>query len=299
MSSEGNLPEPIPLLRLMHKGEPSNMAFRTMEEIEKVRGNVPEVPHRHTYFTVVWIRSGNGFHTLDFNRFPLAPESVCVIAPGQVHNFELEGPQGFVWMFTPEFLIRHNLHQIMHDGIIAPFACDVNEPKEVPQKLRADLEYIFHQAEKELNTTGKAMKQEALAAYLHLFLVFYRRLLPDSEAAQKSTASLSLSKKFKALVENQFSNNHVVTDYAQQLQVTTMHLNDSVKNETGQTPKQVIASRILLEAKRLAVHSQLSTKEVAYSLGFEDPLHFGKFFKTKAGTSFLEFRQKLLEGVLD
>jgi len=300
MSTQDGESPAIPVLELHHQGQPSHMAFRSMQEIELAKPNGPEIPHRHTYYTVVWLRKGEGVHTLDFKQFSLRPECICIIAPGQVHNFSLINPEGLVWMFTPDFLITHNLHQIMHDGIIAPFACDVQEPQPVPNELQPALYQLFKRVEFEINQAPPLpMQQEALAASLRLFLVYFRRILPEQTAPLNLNTSLSLPSKFKHLVEKHFTTLHTVSDYANHLQVTPAHLNESLKNEIGQTPKQVIAERIILEAKRLAVHSQLSTKEVAYSLGFEDPLHFGKLFKSKVGNSFLAFRQSVLDGTIE
>jgi AraC family transcriptional regulator, transcriptional activator of pobA len=46
-----------------------------------------------------------------------------------------------------------------------------------------------------------------------------------------------------------------------------------------------------LEAKRLARYSDLSVKEVAYELGYEDVAHFSKFFKKNQGLAFSDFRR--------
>ena len=45
------------------------------------------------------------------------------------------------------------------------------------------------------------------------------------------------------------------------------------------TPADYIHKRKILEAKRLLSNSKLSVKEVAYSLGFDQPTYFTKYFK--------------------
>ena len=49
--------------------------------------------------------------------------------------------------------------------------------------------------------------------------------------------------------------------------------------------------RILLEAKRLLVHTNLSIKEIGQELGFEDPAYFVRYFKKNSETTPVEFRE--------
>ncbi|NJO90517.1 MAG: AraC family transcriptional regulator [Chloroflexia bacterium] len=68
------------------------------------------------------------------------------------------------------------------------------------------------------------------------------------------------------------------------------YLNSVIKSGVGKTAKELIQQRIILESKRYGLHTQLTTKEIAYKLGFEDPSHFSRFFKTSEGISFAQFR---------
>jgi len=57
-----------------------------------------------------------------------------------------------------------------------------------------------------------------------------------------------------------------------------------------------LKDRILLEAKRLLIHTTLSAKEIAYDLGYEDPAYFNRLFSKKIGDAPNVFRKKYLEG---
>jgi AraC-like DNA-binding protein len=52
----------------------------------------------------------------------------------------------------------------------------------------------------------------------------------------------------------------------------------------------VIKDRIILEAKRLLVHTSLTAKEFAYDLGYNDPAYFSRLFIAKTGDSSSGFR---------
>ena len=86
----------------------------------------------------------------------------------------------------------------------------------------------------------------------------------------------------------------LVHEYASDLSVSPNYLNEVVKKYTGFPVRYHIQQRIILEAKRLALHSGSNMKEIAYKLGYEDMAHFSKFFKANCGINFTDFRKQLL-----
>jgi len=83
---------------------------------------------------------------------------------------------------------------------------------------------------------------------------------------------------------------HMVSDYADEMAVTSDYLNKTVKNLTGKTAKDHIQSKLITEAKRSLLFSNISNKELAYELGFEESAHFNNFFKKITGQTPSEFR---------
>ncbi|HEY4964843.1 MAG TPA: helix-turn-helix transcriptional regulator, partial [Puia sp.] len=68
------------------------------------------------------------------------------------------------------------------------------------------------------------------------------------------------------------------------------HLNRAVKETSEKTTTQIIADRILQEAKILLRHSAWPVSEIAWTLGFTEVTHFNNFFKKHVMQSPLKFR---------
>jgi AraC-like DNA-binding protein len=69
------------------------------------------------------------------------------------------------------------------------------------------------------------------------------------------------------------------------------HLNKVLKETTGKTTTEIIASRINQEAKILLKQTPWNISEIAYSLGFEEVAHFSNFFKKHTKVSPAAFRR--------
>lgn len=60
-------------------------------------------PHRHDFFQVFWIRSGQGTVQSDLKRFPILPHTMFFVSPGQVHAWDLGADA------TGEFLAQRRI----------------------------------------------------------------------------------------------------------------------------------------------------------------------------------------------
>jgi AraC-like DNA-binding protein len=99
-----------------------------------------------------------------------------------------------------------------------------------------------------------------------------------------------LFRKFKRLLEDNFLQVHKVNEYASLLNITEKHLNEICKRFNGKTASAMVFDRLVLEAKRLLQHSDLTIKEISFQLNFNDPSHFSKFFKKHTGVTTKDFR---------
>lgn len=82
-----------------------------------------------------------------------------------------------------------------------------------------------------------------------------------------------------------------VSDYAEQLGVSTGYLNRAVRNKTFRAPMDWVGISRLGKAKDLLRGTRMSMAEVAVAVGIDDQSYFARFFKKMTGISPREYRE--------
>lgn len=100
-------------------------------------------------------------------------------------------------------------------------------------------------------------------------------------------------REFNYLVEGHFAKHHDVAFYASKLNKSPKTLSNLFAIVSERAPLNIIHDRIMIHARKQIRHTQLSIKEIAYDLGYEDLQSFSRFFKKKEGISPTQFREKL------
>jgi AraC-like DNA-binding protein len=133
--------------------------------------------------------------------------------------------------------------------------------------------------------------------YVFILLTHVSRFLSKDAkslpASPDNKRNASLLKAFEALVRKHFMARKTVKEYADLLNVTPKYLSEALKNESGKTAQQIIQETLMLEARSLLLQTELSIAEISHRLGFADPSHFARVFKSKIGqtpTAFLKKR---------
>lgn len=98
--------------------------------------------------------------------------------------------------------------------------------------------------------------------------------------------------QFLELMETHFLENTKADFYADEIGISIKRLNQILKAKLNLTAKQIIQQRQITEAKRRLVRSEITTKELAFVLGFDSLSSFSRFFKKHIGVSPSAFRQQ-------
>lgn len=150
------------------------------------------------------------------------------------------------------------------------------------------------------DVAAEAAKQQPLSRELVCLLLkvtmlkYIRASGGENYIGFKTNRTLAYVEEFETLVNRHFRQMKRTSEYAEQLSITPNYLNAVVKDRLDLTAEQYIQNRVILEAERLLLNTNLSVTEIAFDLGFTDKSHFGKYFKKSTGESPNRFRQKFI-----
>lgn len=142
-------------------------------------------------------------------------------------------------------------------------------------------------------------KYDVLRNLVFEILHYALKMLPAAKSEkQRANASQRISHLFLELLERQFPIEYPrqrikfrsPSDFSTQLSIHVNHLNRAIKHTTEKTTSEIIAERILLEAKILLKHTEWNISEIAFSLGFTEVTHFNNFFKKHLGINPSQFK---------
>ena len=268
-----------------------------VEKLEKKEDYDTTLPHRHNYYEIFFFEKGGGTHEIDFEVNPIADNSLHFVSPGQVHLVRRElDSNGYVVFFSRDFYyLNLQNRDVLFD---MPFFNN-NSPRPIidlaPEEKQPIVDLVLRIRDE--SESDNPFKEELLRSYLNVLLIQCQRIFLEKETERSPSFKPGGGsyREFRVLLENNFTRLHQVADYADLLSITPSHLNESCKKASGQTASELIHNRIILEAKRLLLHSDLSAKEIGYFLHFEDPSYFSRFFKKKTGMQPGVFRKEVRE----
>lgn len=279
-------------LDLMYNDTPMPFVIKTMEEIDEQLGGISDNPHRHNYYTVIWSFTATGKHIIDFKEYAILPHQVFFVSPDQVHQIITDPkPSGYVILFTPEFLEKNSIREDFIANLKLFQKSDETPPLPLTDRMKDTLRVFADQMFSAFHSEND-LRFETIGAYLKLFLIECNNtctLMPESNTQQIEVGK-TLVKTFKEIVEKHFMEWHQVKNYAEALYVSPNYLNEVIKSALNISAKDYIQNRLVLEAKRMVLFTDKSSKEIGYDLGFEDPSHFSKFFKNNTRQSIMEFK---------
>ncbi|MFD2937642.1 helix-turn-helix domain-containing protein [Spirosoma flavum] len=246
-------------------------------------------PHRHDFYYCVLVDKGNIELEVDFEHVQLMDQTLFLSYPGQIHRIisaQLE--RGWFLAFNPSLLeepLQNILDQCLSEIILVPLA---------PEQSMSFFSFISHVYS--VYTDPAQLFQQTILQSLVTALVYQLASTYLSterfHLIRHPARSIEITKTFKQLVRRQFKSLRRPSEFAAQMNMTVSHLNDTVRSVTGFPVTYSIQQELMREAKRLLYYSDLSLKEIADSLGFDDATYFNRLFSKVIGVSPGTFRKQ-------
>jgi AraC family transcriptional activator of pobA len=209
---------------------------------------------RNNYYSIIWIKNGTGILKSDFSSYNFEEDTLLAFAPYQPFLLSTENPvTGVALQFHPDFFCIHKHHrEVACNGVL--FNNIYNPPyMKVDSHCASVFNMLLDQIKAEMQ--NKALAQyEILVSYLKIFLINASRLKKEQQALQDQinddNKNPPILQNLKDAIEDNFKTKHTASDYADTLNISAKALARITKKHFNKTISNLIAERIIIEAKR-------------------------------------------------
>jgi transcriptional regulator, AraC family len=239
--------------------------------------------HRHAFYELLLFTEvpEDALHSIDFEENPVRTDCLYILNPGQVYSIALTSHKGFLITIRPEYLQSSGLLFENRLGSMAPSILNFGD-KDM-KNIRVFAEVLYEEY------TG-LQRPQIITAHINTLLSYLSLFIRDYHAENGISNRM---RSLLELIEQHYISEHNVAFYAAKLSLGNKRLNVLSVESFGQTAKQLLASRLLLQAKRLISTSHSTFKEIASGLGFKDASYFSRFFRQQSGMTPEKFRRSL------
>ncbi|GAA1207131.1 helix-turn-helix transcriptional regulator [Streptomyces rhizosphaericus] len=245
-------------------------------------------PMRLAFHQLITVRSGTLRCSVDFTEHELTEGGWMWVRPGQIHQFRsaLGAADGAAVLFPPGYLGAATAAVARLDRPAS------RSPLVVPEGADAEaVRGVLDLLESEYRTVSGPLEAH-VEVVRHLVAILVLRLAHLPGARSADTAGSAAFRRFQQAVERDYTRTHRVEDYADRLGYSVRTLTRATRATVGCGAKRFIDDRVLLEAKRLLVHTDLSATAIGERLGFPDATVFTKFFRRRSGETPAGFRTR-------
>ncbi|MBN7796459.1 helix-turn-helix domain-containing protein [Parahaliea mediterranea] len=250
-------------------------------------------PHRHArLFQVLCIFDSELDIVLQDSTHALRGSWIVTLPMGAIHGFSFQpGSRGFVLSI---------MDTVLSDELGQGPARSGRNLFRFPQLIEFDSEAPTSRSF--LNSIER-IRAEFRHQYTerHLALAMLSRLALldlDRQLQQHHFGSISgrhdmeVLGRFRALLEQHYSDHWPVSQYAERLHMSTSTLGRLCRRILNRSPKRLIDERLVNEARRRLMYTRQPLAEISYTLGFKDYAYFSRFFKHHEGITAGIYRKR-------
>jgi len=248
--------------------------------------------HRDDYYIFGLIVSGTGTGVIDFKVRHFSSGDLFLIRPGQVHRF-FSAEEADGWLLIADSSMVGSAEKIILDDFslfASSFRIDERRKNELMQIASLLADRVNRIADK--RTTAATARRMA-----ETFIGIVAEAVSDINSLQMkySHRHIEIVLTFRRLLAEHLAASRQPSYYASLLNISTVYLNEVVKEVTGMNSRSYIKNEAVLQAKRLLAHTDLAVNEIADRLGIDDYAYFSRLFTRTTGITPTLFRRQNLE----
>jgi len=250
--------------------------------------------HTHDFYSLLVFTKGEGSIIVNNNSYSVKSGSVCLVSPCQIHSFEgAANMEGYVIFFHQDFYVE----EFSFLRLLNLFSCTSKLTGEICNPVFDPDEKDFNRIHSivssiEIEYDSFTLTNNSATIIRSLLNIMLLRLteLSNMRSENKTESDTVLVHELSRLVDAYFIKEHNVNFYTSAFNISEKHLNDICNKHFNCGLKKILKDRLMQEARKLILSSELSVSEISYKLNFEDNSYFNKVFKQETGLTPKKFR---------
>lgn len=237
--------------------------------------------------------------TYGCGRYDYKEGTLLAVAPGQIGGTEDNGEKvylsGWALLFHPDLFQGTSLEKNI--GKYTFFDYRINEALHMTEEEKEIIVGLMRSIEKEVENPRDALQDLIIVGYIELMLNFCQRFY-DRQFLTRRPDNTDLLSRFHSVLNDYFDKDlqlehgvPTIQYMADKLCLSPSYLGDLIKRTTGTNASKYI-QRLMIQKGKNMLSSGLSISQTAYSLGFDYPQHFSRFFKRAEGITPKEYQNQ-------
>jgi len=225
----------------------------------------------------------------DMELYPGRLTCATYLQKVQIDN-EFNGLKALV--FNREFYCVHTHDSEVSCNGLLFFGSSISPVLQLDEEEAHRLRMLFDVLEEEFEEKDQN-QEEMLRILLKRFIIRCTRMAKEQILKNdESQSDIDVVRRFNVLVEEHFKTKKSVGEYAELMFKSPKTVTNVFSKYSEDSPLQVIHKRVIMEAKRMLLYTDKTSKEIGFELGYNDPAQFSKLFKNHTGETTTEFKKR-------
>lgn len=247
--------------------------------------------HQDDYYIIGVVEKGVGHCVINFKEIVVTQGDLFLIQPKQVHRF-ISSKDAVGWvLFVDSSFVGCEAKRIFDEFRLLASSVKADERK--MNELTQMALILAARINDMTDVLAKVTVRKLAEAYINIVAESVREI--GLKQVRYSHRHIEIVLSFFHLLTEHITNSRSPSYYASLLHISPVYLNEVVKEVTGISTTSYIRNELILQAKRLLVHTDYAIKEVSNSLGIDDYAYFSRVFTQTTGISPSAFRARNLE----
>ena len=250
--------------------------------VKRVSSTLPEelldYAHRDDYYVFGRVSRGTCRIAVDFAEYALGAGDMVCVCPYQAHQVVDKGEAEAVLLFVDAALLDVPAKRLLAEYAVSP------RPFQLDREQVSEWEALIDDMAKwlicRLAVAAAGVALEAVGRAIG--------------GRNESRRALEIVAAFRKILQEEKGAAGEIARHAETLRISRVYLNEVVKSVTGMSVSRYVRRERVLQARRLLLYTELSVKEIAVELGYDDYAYFTRLFTKETGVPPSVYREKHL-----